>query len=66
MTLSRPGFRESAAPVGDSADGAAEGLYPISVVTEMTGVGARPLRGYERAGLLHPADRWWHAAVQPA
>ncbi|HEX5200906.1 MerR family transcriptional regulator [Paractinoplanes rhizophilus] len=32
-----------------------EGLYPISVVTEMTGLGAPTLRGYERAGLLQPA-----------
>ena len=32
-----------------------EGLYPISVVTELTGVGAHTLRGYERAGLLRPA-----------
>ena len=35
--------------------GPAEGLYPISVVTELTGVSAHTLRGYERAGLLHPA-----------
>jgi MerR family transcriptional regulator/heat shock protein HspR len=32
-----------------------EGLYPISVVTDLTGVGAHTLRGYERAGLLRPA-----------
>ncbi|GGQ38147.1 MerR family transcriptional regulator [Couchioplanes azureus] len=32
-----------------------EGLYPISVVTELTGIGAHTLRGYERAGLLRPA-----------
>jgi DNA-binding transcriptional MerR regulator len=32
-----------------------EGLFPISVVTELTGVGAHALRGYERAGLLRPA-----------
>jgi MerR family transcriptional regulator, heat shock protein HspR len=32
-----------------------EGLYPISVVTELTGLGAHTLRGYERAGLLRPA-----------
>ena len=32
-----------------------DGLYPISVVTELTGIGAHTLRGYERAGLLHPA-----------
>jgi DNA-binding transcriptional MerR regulator len=36
-------------------DQQAEGLYPISVVTEMTGLGAQTLRGYERAGLLRPA-----------
>jgi DNA-binding transcriptional MerR regulator len=30
-------------------------LYPISVVTDLTGVGAHSLRGYERAGLLRPA-----------
>ncbi|WP_084599861.1 MerR family transcriptional regulator [Actinoplanes subtropicus] len=32
-----------------------QGLYPISVVTELTGLGAYTLRGYERAGLLQPA-----------
>jgi DNA-binding transcriptional MerR regulator len=32
-----------------------QGLYPISVVTELTGIGAHTLRGYERAGLLTPA-----------
>jgi MerR family transcriptional regulator/heat shock protein HspR len=32
-----------------------QGLYPISVVTELTGIGAHTLRGYERAGLLAPA-----------
>jgi MerR family transcriptional regulator, heat shock protein HspR len=31
------------------------GLYPISVVTELTGVSAHTLRGYDRAGLLAPA-----------
>ena len=31
------------------------GLYPISVATELTGIGAHTLRGYERAGLLRPA-----------
>jgi MerR family transcriptional regulator/heat shock protein HspR len=30
------------------------GLYPISVVSELTGIGAHTLRGYERAGLLRP------------
>jgi DNA-binding transcriptional MerR regulator len=32
-----------------------QGLYPISVVTELTGLTAPTLRGYERAGLLTPA-----------
>lgn len=32
-----------------------QGLYPISVVTELTGIGPHTLRGYERAGLLTPA-----------
>src|ERR671938_1299652 len=32
-----------------------QGLYPISVVTELTGLTARQLRGYEEAGLLSPA-----------
>ncbi|HET8662315.1 MAG TPA: MerR family transcriptional regulator [Micromonosporaceae bacterium] len=32
-----------------------QGLYPISVVTELTGIGPHALRGYERAGLLTPA-----------
>ncbi len=32
-----------------------EGLYPISVVTELTGISPQTLRGYERAGLLCPA-----------
>jgi MerR family transcriptional regulator, heat shock protein HspR len=31
------------------------GLYPISVVAELTGIGVHTLRGYERAGLLAPA-----------
>ena len=31
------------------------GVYPISVVTELTGIGPHTLRGYERAGLLTPA-----------
>ncbi|WP_369938693.1 MerR family DNA-binding transcriptional regulator [Plantactinospora sp. BB1] len=30
-------------------------MFSISVVTEMTGLGAHTLRGYERAGLLRPA-----------
>jgi DNA-binding transcriptional MerR regulator len=32
-----------------------QGIYPISVVTELTGISAHTLRGYERAGLLVPA-----------
>ena len=32
-----------------------EGLFPISVVTELTGIGPHTLRGYERAGLMRPA-----------
>jgi MerR family transcriptional regulator/heat shock protein HspR len=43
MSLSSPRF------------GPKQGLYPISVVTELTGVGAHTLRGYERAGLVTPA-----------
>jgi DNA-binding transcriptional MerR regulator len=31
------------------------GLYPISVVRDLTGIEAHTLRGYERAGLLAPA-----------
>jgi DNA-binding transcriptional MerR regulator len=30
------------------------GLYPISVVSELTGISQHILRGYERAGLLSP------------
>ncbi|MFI7542376.1 MerR family transcriptional regulator [Actinoplanes sp. NPDC049599] len=51
MSLSSPRFGAGANVLG----GPAEGLYPISVVTELTGVGAPALRGYERAGLLTPA-----------
>ena len=32
-----------------------QGLFPISVVTELTGIGPHVLRGYERAGLVRPA-----------
>lgn len=32
-----------------------QGLYPISVIRELTGIEAHTLRGYERAGLLAPA-----------
>jgi MerR family transcriptional regulator/heat shock protein HspR len=31
-----------------------QGLYPISVVAQLTGIEAHTLRGYERAGLLSP------------
>lgn len=31
------------------------GVYSISVVVELTGLGAATLRGFERAGLLVPA-----------
>jgi DNA-binding transcriptional MerR regulator len=34
--------------------GSDRGLYPISVVTELTGIEPHTLRGYERAGLLTP------------
>ncbi len=51
MPLSSPTF-PSAGDFGGRSD---EGLFPISVVTELTGVGAHALRGYERAGLLRPA-----------
>jgi hypothetical protein len=44
MALSRP-----------SLPGPDDGLFPISVATELTGIGAHTLRGYERAGLLRPA-----------
>jgi MerR family transcriptional regulator/heat shock protein HspR len=43
MSLSSPRF------------GPEQALYPISVVTELTGIGAHTLRGYERAGLVTPA-----------
>jgi MerR family transcriptional regulator, heat shock protein HspR len=51
MSLSSPTF----SAVGTFPGGPDEGLYPISVVTELTGVGPHSLRGYERAGLLRPA-----------
>ncbi|MFG2056172.1 MerR family transcriptional regulator [Micromonospora sp. NPDC048930] len=50
MSLSTPTSpARGSFPVGPD-----EGLFPISVVTELTGVGAHTLRGYERAGLLRP------------
>jgi MerR family transcriptional regulator/heat shock protein HspR len=52
---SAPGkFSVAGRVAGELADQQTEGLYPISVVTEMTGLGAHTLRGYERAGLLQP------------
>jgi len=51
MSLSSPDFPGA----GVWSAGPDEGLFPISVVTELTGVGAHTLRGYERAGLLQPA-----------
>jgi len=50
MSLSR--VREEPGEFGTSPD---HGLYPISVVTQLTGITAPTLRGYERAGLLTPA-----------
>jgi MerR family transcriptional regulator, heat shock protein HspR len=50
MSLSSPRFSS----FGDFGGRSDEGLFPISVVTELTGVGAHTLRGYERAGLLRP------------
>jgi MerR family transcriptional regulator/heat shock protein HspR len=41
--------------LSSSRFGPEQGLYPISVVTELTGIGAHTLRGYERAGLVTPA-----------
>jgi MerR family transcriptional regulator/heat shock protein HspR len=51
MSLSSRGF-DGLSPSGPSAD---RGLYPISVVTELTGIEPHTLRGYERAGLLEPS-----------
>jgi MerR family transcriptional regulator/heat shock protein HspR len=51
MSLSSP----TVSAAGSLPGGPDDGLYPISVVTELTGVGAHTLRGYERAGLLRPA-----------
>jgi DNA-binding transcriptional MerR regulator len=51
MSLSSANFPAA----GNFAGVPDEGLFPISVVTELTGVGAHTLRGYERAGLLRPA-----------
>jgi MerR family transcriptional regulator/heat shock protein HspR len=51
MSLSRP-FGRNLGPLPVHPQ---DGLYPISVVTELTGIGAHTLRGYERAGLLRPA-----------
>jgi DNA-binding transcriptional MerR regulator len=51
MALSSPG-RDDFGPMLDDPD---VGLFPISVVTELTGIGPHTLRAYERAGLLCPA-----------
>jgi MerR family transcriptional regulator/heat shock protein HspR len=51
MSLSSPDVHGFGSLPGRPEDG----LYPISVVTELTGIGAHTLRGYERAGLLRPA-----------
>jgi MerR family transcriptional regulator, heat shock protein HspR len=51
MSLSSLNFGGS----GAFGTGPDQGLYPISVVTEVTGISAHTLRGYDRAGLLAPA-----------
>ena len=51
MSLSSPNFDR----VAGFPAGADQGLYPISVVTELTGISVHTLRGYDRAGLLEPA-----------
>jgi MerR family transcriptional regulator/heat shock protein HspR len=53
-SLGYGGFAVAADGTAESTDRRAEGMYPISVVAEMTGLGAHTLRGYERAGLLRP------------
>ena len=45
---------ESGEATGGALD-SARGVYPISVVTELTGISAPTLRLYERRGLLDPA-----------
>ena len=52
MSLSSPAFQTGDAALPGRPN---EGLFPISVVTELTGIGPHTLRGYERAGLLRPA-----------
>jgi MerR family transcriptional regulator/heat shock protein HspR len=47
MSVSSPSFGFDGTPD--------QGLFPISVVTELTGIGPHVLRGYERAGLVRPA-----------
>ncbi|GII25910.1 MerR family transcriptional regulator [Planosporangium mesophilum] len=42
-------------PAGGFGTGPDQGLYPISVVTELTGISANTLRGYDRAGLISPS-----------
>jgi MerR family transcriptional regulator, heat shock protein HspR len=51
MSVSSPSFGDGGAFAGMPD----QGLFPISVVTELTGIGAHVLRGYERAGLVRPA-----------
>ena len=42
-------------PVTGAAPDSARGVYPISVVAELTGISAATLRLYERRGVLTPA-----------
>jgi MerR family transcriptional regulator/heat shock protein HspR len=51
MSVSSPSFGDG----GGFAGMPDQGLFPISVVTELTGIGPHVLRGYERAGLVRPA-----------
>ena len=50
MSVSRLNLGSHENPLG----GSDQGLYPISVITERTGISAHTLRSYERAGLLAP------------
>ena len=52
-TRDEPGEGTDPAPGGELDS--ARGVYPISVVTELTGISASTLRLYERRGLLDPA-----------
>lgn len=42
-------------PAGGAVPDGARGVYPISVVAELTGISAATLRLYERRGVLTPA-----------